>query len=114
VSVSCDGQASVYRETPRTARVPHKCSACREAIAPGHRYTVIAIVFDGEVKSLKRCARCQALHEHLRGLCRTEGDRDEWPDERLNCGHTYSEQWNREPPEEIARLAFALPGDFAP
>jgi predicted RNA-binding Zn-ribbon protein involved in translation (DUF1610 family) len=104
----------VYRETPRTARVAHKCSACREAIAPGHRYTSIAIVFDGEVEALKRCARCQALHEHLRAKVRADGERDEWPDERLNCGHTYLDRWECEPPEDVARLAFALPGDFAP
>ena len=105
MSHEVDERYAVYSETRRRAIKQHKCSACKEAIRPGHTYHVIAIIFEG-VESLKRCERCQAIHLHLRTL-----DRDMWPDERLNCGEEYREHWGREPPPEIAAMAFALPGE---
>lgn len=30
----------------------------------------------------------------------------EWPDVALNCGHEFTKRWGREPPPELARLAF--------
>lgn len=101
-----DERYAVYSETRRRAIKTHKCSACKETIQRGHTYHVIAIIFEG-VESLKRCERCQKIHLHLRGL----GDGDMWPDERLNCGEEYKEHWGREPPPDIAALAFALPGE---
>jgi len=106
VSHEYDEAYAVYSETRRRAIKPHKCSACKETISPGHTYHVIAIIFEG-VESLKRCERCQKIHEHLRTLAPGEM----WPDERLNCGEEYSEHWGREPPEHIAALAFVLPGE---
>jgi hypothetical protein len=97
----------VYNEKGVVARKEQKCSACDEAIRPGDRYTKVFIVFEREVESLKRCARCQKIHEHLRGIEPYE----QWPDEKLKCGMEYKEHWGREPPLEIAALAFALPGD---
>jgi hypothetical protein len=108
VSHSCDGNAAVYRETIRKARKLHYCHACRKVIRPGDYYASIAIVADGEAESVKRCGACQTTHLHLRELCRAPEHRydDLWPDERLNCGESYEDNWGAEPPDEIADLPF--------
>jgi hypothetical protein len=107
VSHSYDDTYEVYNERPRKARKPHVCSACHEEIPPGAKYYTVFIVFDGETQSWCRCARCQAIHKHLRTLAPGEL----WPDETLDCGEDYKEHWGVEPPPEIARLAFLLPGE---
>jgi len=91
----------VYDETKRQARKRHACSACKEIIEPKDFYWHVALIFDSEARTIKRCLRCQTIHVHLRSLS------DElWPDERLNCGNEYEEMWGRLPPETIAGLAF--------
>lgn len=102
MSHAVDEYYEVYDERCRSARKPHTCNACKEIIQPGHRYFTVFIVFDGRTESLKRCARCQEIHEHLRDL----GRGDTWPDERLGCGLDYMDEWGREPPPEIQELAF--------
>lgn len=108
MSYSADEQYTIYDEQFPRARKEHTCEACRETIPGGVRYARIFVLFDGEKKHYKRCLRCQAIHEHLRGLCLEQGDM--WPDERLNCGQAYEEEWGETPPE-IAELAFLSPGD---
>lgn len=98
--------ADVYAETRRKARKEHACTACGETISPGHTYTVIRVIYDGGVSGLKRCARCQAMHVHLRSVC------DDWPKDELDCGHAYRDEHEMDPPPEIEALAFALPGDM--
>lgn len=100
----------VYDERFPRARKPHKCDACGEPIAPGHRYARIGIVSNHSAETLVRCLRCQTIHEHLRGL----GDADDrsWPDERLDCGEEYREHWQRDPPADIAALAFVTPDEM--
>ncbi len=90
----------VYRETVRKARKEHECSACRLPIRPGDYYCAVFIVFDHRSRFVRRCGACQTTHLHLREL----GDGDMWPDERLNCGLDYEDEWNDEPPEDIAAL----------
>lgn len=92
---------SVYRETLRCARKAHTCDACGETIQPRHRYYSVAAVFQGEVESAKRCLRCQEIHVHLRTLA----PGDMWPDEALNCGTDYEDEWG-DLPDDVARLAF--------
>lgn len=102
----------VYHETERRAAKEHRCAACKETIPIGHRYARVFIVYEG-MESIARCLRCQRIHEHLRTLPDPddwEQDRM-WPDERLNCGEDYREHWGKEPPPDIAALAFALPGE---
>jgi hypothetical protein len=36
----------------------------------------------------------------------------EWPDVALNCGHEFTKRWGREPPPELARLAFMTPAEL--
>lgn len=108
MSHDIDETYDVYAETHRRARKAHECDACGERIGPGVTYWRVFVVFDGSAEAHKRCNRCQAIHVHLRSL--DPGRR--WPDERLACGLDYEDEWG-DLPEEIAALAFALPGDEA-
>lgn len=94
--------ATLYREPRVRARKEHICGACRETIAPGHVYVREVTIFEGTADTVKRCLRCQAIHEHLRTLM----DFEEWPDPWLACGHEYEELHGEPPPPEIAELAF--------
>ena len=102
MSHSIDERYEVYDEQERKARLAHVCAACQEPIAKGHRYCSVFILFEGRASRVKRCLRCQAIHEHLREL----GEGETWPAERLDCGEEYEEDWGGPPPEEIAKLAF--------
>ncbi len=110
MSHSCDETYDVYEERYRTAIKSHSCDACGLPIRKGDRYTTIAIVFDGRAERVKRCLRCQAIHEHLRDLAPGEM----WPDERLNCGTLYRHEWDRSPPAWLEALAFWNPGEPLP
>ncbi len=113
MSVDCDegSVCDVWRITTHTARKEHVCSACDEKIRPGDRYTVHFSVYEREVQdNVKRCARCQAIYEHLSGLMDRCGG--EMPHASLKCGHTYIDRWGVEAPLEVEALAFALPGEI--
>jgi hypothetical protein len=112
VSYGFDDHNTVYDENLVKARKAHQCGACKESILPGHIYVRVGIVFDGSASSVKRCLRCQKLHEHLRTKCATSGD-DVWPAEELDCGLSYEGEWG-ELPEEIAVLAFQTGADLQP
>ena len=105
---------SVWADRWKTARKEHVCHACRIKIEPGHRYHVTFSVHDGNPDTTKRCARCQAIFEHLSERLRKDGDGMEYCNETLSCGHEYTERWGEEPPPEIAALAFWLPQDGEP
>ena len=62
MSHSCDDTYDVYDETFPRARKEHTCHACKATIRVGDKYARIAIVWDGEAETVKRCVRCQA-HE---------------------------------------------------
>lgn len=104
MSYSADENYKVYRETFRKARKAHTCSACRSAIAEGDYYCDLRWVNDYGAGTVKRCGSCQRTHEHLRKVCAESGYDDMWPDEELNCGLKYEDEWETEPPEEIAAL----------
>jgi len=101
-----EGYYDVYDECPVTARIEHECSACDEKIRTGSIYYRVRIVYEGTAKTIKRCDRCQAIHVHLREL----GNGNTWPEERLDCGLDYGEEWG-ELPKEVEVLAFAFPGE---
>ena len=101
-----DDYYAVYRETFPRSQSPQRCDACDEAIAAGQRFARAAIVSGGRAENVIRCMRCQRIHEHLRNL-----DPDAWPEERLDCGTDYEDEWGGPPPDEIVALAFALPGE---
>jgi hypothetical protein len=126
VSFDADGcePYSVYNEHQRRARKDHRCSACQAVvIRRGDLYKDIRTVFEGEAETIKRCARCEALYQHLKGLGQrtvTRADGSTYqvthfvPAEKLDCGNSYQDEWERDPPPEIAALAFWLPGEPLP
>lgn len=110
MSHSCDEQYAIYDEREFRANKPHTCDACGLEIRKFDRYTRVFMLFDGRKEHVKRCARCQLLHEHLRGLCEPG---EQWPDERLNCGLSYESEWGPAP-AWVNALAFWRPGDPLP
>ena len=105
---------SVWSETDPKARKEHVCDACHETIAPGRKYHRTFSIFEGTPNTNVRCERCQAIFVHLTERMRTEGDREEYCNPELACGHEYKERWDEPPPDHIAALAFWLPGDPLP
>lgn len=112
-----DGDVCVVasRKERRVARKPHKCHACREAIAPGQHY-LYSFILDSErsVDITRRCERCEVIYRHLVARIRKEGEWEEFCNDRLDCGHDYEERWEEPPPEWLAALAFWRPGDPLP
>lgn len=108
MSHSIEETYDVYDERHRQARKPHKCDACDETIHVGHLYCSVSTVFDGTAETIKRCLRCQAIHEHLRTL----DPGVMWPAERLDCGEEYLQHWRVDPPPEIVALAFKTAGEL--
>ena len=111
--MTCEGEpVDCFRDQTIKARKQHACDACGEAILPGMQYQLESYVMDGEWHRTKRCARCETIYRHLQQRIRDAGEAG-WQTtaDRLDCGMTYQDAWDEEPPEHIARLAFALPGD---
>lgn len=102
MSHSADETYSVYKETLRASRKERNCDACGMRVPKSGQYWHVAMIFQGEFETVKRCLACQATHVHLRELA---VHRDMWPDERLNCGLDYEEEWGKLP-SHIASLAF--------
>lgn len=97
-----DEMCAVWNETHPRARTPHRCHTCKETIAPGVRYRRTATLHDGAWQRWKHCMRCAAILDALRVKL------DAFGTDTLDmaCG----EVWES-PPEHVAALAFALPGD---
>lgn len=91
-----------YRSEVRKARKDHNCSACRRTILKDTYYMYVSYIFDGEAADLKRCGSCEALYEHLVKM----GDGETCPAQLLDCGESYQDHWDEDPPEEIVALAF--------
>lgn len=105
----CDAEpAELYVERTRRARKPHRCTACREVIQPGTEYCAIKLKFEGDFESFKQCPRCRAMYRYLVAVS------DDAVALNLDCGHTWSDVFDRDPPPEIAALAFWRPGDALP
>lgn len=94
---------TVDRTSQHRARKEHKCCACHGTIHRGELYTYSFTIHDGHAESLRRCARCDAIYEHL---CSRHTSGEAWPEWSLHCGHGYDEVFGEEPPPEIAALAF--------
>jgi hypothetical protein len=95
-----DEYADVYNVKWRKARKEHKCSACKEMIRAGDRYSYTSGVFDGSGFSYKHCVRCYLTMDMLDEIT------GEFPDPELNCGQVYDGE-----NEELLALAFMLPSD---
>lgn len=119
MSVDCDSGDSpeVWSEKINKARVAHQCSACGEGIRPGDVYHYTFYIYDGNKNTIRRCARCEVLYRALVKLHNSE--RPEVEDvevpgvaPELDCGHTFEQVFKREPPPELARLAFLTPAEM--
>lgn len=108
MSMSVDGNSDVYVEHQVKARKAHECDCCDLGVRAGDLYWRIRKIYEGNVESYKRCLRCQTIHVFLRGVVNLG---DEWPDERLACGHEFTELHGEPPPPDIARLAFLTPDE---
>lgn len=117
MSIDCDGgeRVDVDRERQVRARKEHKCHACKETIERGHLYIRHTLIYAREVDVTVRCLRCDAIYQRLVEIHRESNrvsDETDWPDLALNCGHEFKERWGREPPPELARLAFMTPAEL--
>lgn len=95
----------VYHTKRIRARKMHECHACKRFIRPGDNYTKTTIVQSGETEMYRRCGACETTFNHLQELC-WERDPMWAPDPALLCGLRYEDEWEKEPPPEIARLPF--------
>lgn len=119
MSVDCEGgeHVDVDRQQRIRARKEHRCDACKETIGRGHVYVRHTLIYAREVDVTVRCLRCDAIYQQLVVIHRANNadpsncDAYEWPDVALNCGHEFKERWGREPPPELARLAFMTPSE---
>jgi hypothetical protein len=109
MSHGIDERYAIYDERTLRANKPHTCDACGIEILKFDRYTRVFWLFQGRKHHVKRCLRCQLLHEHLRALNPSEM----WPDEELGCGTLYEDEWGT-PPDWVNELAFWRPGDPLP
>ena len=60
-TVEYENEPSVWREEHRKARKPHRCDTCSAPIAIGERYLSVFWVDDGEPRTERQCAACNAL-----------------------------------------------------
>lgn len=104
----CDPCDFWVEKKPR-ARKDHWCGACSETIPRGDRYVRVNFKQDGEISSLIRCLRCERIYRHLQEKGRPVGMVPCW---LLDCGLDYLEEWEEEPPPEIAALAFVTGHDL--
>jgi hypothetical protein len=104
-----DEYAEVWNEGYHRARKEHKCSACSETIRRGDLYSYTFSVFDGNTDTVKRCARCETMYQALLVLHRGG---ETTVDPELKCGHIFEEVFEKEPPPELARLAFMTPAEM--
>jgi len=109
LSHEVDEAYDLYHKTRRKARKEHRCCACGETILSGHVYVYVGLVWEGRGENYKRCLRCDTIFDAIvarQQAASRHGYADQWPDEDLNCGHTWRENFEEDPPEEVARLAF--------
>lgn len=119
MSIDCDGgeYPDVFRESNRTAHLRHKCSACGEIIRPGDLYHHTFYIYDGSSNTIRRCARCEVLYRALVKLHQKEMPEVEDVEvpgvaPELDCGHDFQAVFKRDPPPELARLAFMTPDEM--
>jgi|1185.fasta_scaffold09525_1 hypothetical protein len=93
----------------RRSKIVRSCCACCQPIAIGALYHRTAYLYDGDWEVIERCARCEAMYRILRPLVHKMFLGDEVCDDRLNCGHTWRDNFGEEPPVEVQALAFLSP-----
>jgi hypothetical protein len=136
-----DEPVVVNNERRMRARKEHRCHACKETIERGHLYARHTLIYGGEVDETIRCLRCDTIYRELCVIHRAANERamqerrasrepgyysqaltyeqtrwlnyeSDWPAIALDCGHDFQERWQRDPPPELARLAFLTPAEI--
>lgn len=110
MSTDCgDETADVYESAIRRSRKDRFCDACNEPIRRGDLYHTTRVLFEGswDWDYADRCARCEAMFRVLSPLM---GD-EQMCDWKLNCGHTWEDNFDDPPPVAIQALAFLTPAE---
>ena len=93
-------------ERTQRARKEHVCCACRDTIAPGHRYRVTrAVGGHDDPEHYKHCLRCAKMLDAI--IEARPEDAIAWD---LACGEDWRDTIG-ELPNDIAALAFMTPED---
>ena len=107
-----DGEPVVRMDrSVHRSKIERKCDACRRMIEAGQLYHRSAYLYDGSWEVIDRCARCEGMYRILSPLVRSWSGGDEICDDRLNCGHTWQDNFKDEPPVEVQALAFLTPSE---
>lgn len=110
MSCEIEGCNEVERTTRPRARKEHRCCACAGTIRPGDRYERTFVVWEGESDTIVHCLRCASM---FRAITRRQRELEHEVGARydLDCGHSWQDAFDEEPPPEIARLAFLTPDE---
>jgi hypothetical protein len=98
-----------WDQSVRRSKADRDCDACRQTIEPGQLYHRTAYLYGGSWEVIERCARCEAMYRILQPLVRKRSENEEICDDRLNCGHTWRDNFDEDPPLEVQALAFLTP-----
>ena len=109
MSESCSNYCDVYEVRFRIARRPYQCCACATPIGVGDHYAYVFTLFEGSVRTYRRCGSCELIHAHLVVMCEEQTE-EMWPREDLGCVLKYQDEWG-ELPDDIAALAFTPPAE---
>jgi len=96
-------------EVDHIAARSHTCTACRETITRGCRYTRIACIYEGSVTTVKQCSRCRAIFLAIADMSPREAILL-----ALDCGESWLDTFGEPCPPEIEALAFMLPTETHP
>lgn len=66
-------EAKFYTEKAVTARKPHQCNECRDAIERGHHYHRVTGKWDDEVRTYRFCEPCWEIMGEFSEVGRTFG-----------------------------------------
>jgi len=103
---------SMFKEKVHRAIEAIKCSCCGIGIRVGDYYHRTMFISEARWFTIRRCAPCQKIYEHL---LKKRNESKAWDmaiDLWLDCGEEYEDEWGEPPPPEIAALAFALPNEI--
>lgn len=93
-------------DTHPRARKEHRCDGCDETIRRGDRYLRCFGVWDSEPSVWKYCLRCECVINAIMSQPGNDGFMH-----GFECGHSWEDVFESDPPEHVARLAFMTPDE---
>lgn len=97
---------SVSRDTFPRARKEHRCDGCHGTIRRGDRYLRCFGVWEGDASTWKYCAACKLLIDAIMSQPGNEGFVH-----GFDCGHSWRDVFESDPPDDVARLVFMTPDE---